>query len=253
MKDTDLAWMVPPVHPDDEVASRLDPGDEWVAAAGEAVDRINRQRKYSTGSSGTFVSLETMMTPSKVAVVWEGFGGVTSSWAPPLPTERKGHPLHSMAAFEAAYKLQGEVATGGFSNVHTCVRRRTGAVYAVKRMRASERGVEEKDIRAEAELMQRLDHPFVIHTIDAYYGANSSARPEVWLIEEYASGGELFRWCRRRLRPLLAADHQRLAYELLDGLSYLHAHGVIHRDIKVCAPPPYRPAPPLSPCTAFSL
>ena len=89
-----------------------------------------------------------------------------------------------------------------------------------------------KELRAEAELMQRLDHPHVIRTIDAYYVELAGGRPEVWLIEEYAHGGQLFSWCRRRSRPLRDLDHQRLAYELLDGLNYLHTHGVLHRDIK---------------------
>jgi serine/threonine protein kinase len=54
----------------------------------------------------------------------------------------------------------------------------------------------------------------------------------VWLVEELAGGGELFAWCRRRKRALREEDVTRLSYELLDGLGYLHEHGVIHRDIK---------------------
>ncbi len=51
----------------------------------------------------------------------------------------------------------------------------------------------------------------------------------MWLIEELALGGELFAWCRRRA-PLRAEMLTRLAFELLDGLAYLHAHGVMHRE-----------------------
>lgn len=152
-------------------------------------------------TSKEYVSAAKLLMPasSDQHIACKALLGIASSWSPPGLGERKGFPLHSMGAFDAAYKMQGEVATGGFSAVHTCVRRKTGAVYAVKRMHASDRGLDEKELRAEAELMQRLDHPHVIHTIDAYYGnVDAAGRPEVWLIEEFATGGELFHWCRKR-------------------------------------------------------
>ena len=215
MKDTDLAWMVPPQGPTVEAAYDLDPEDEWVVAAQHAVDKVNKARLERV--SREYISAAKLLTPPKAPTFdWEDLESVASCWAPPTVAERCGHPLHSMAAFEAAYKLQGEVGKGGFASVHTCTRRRTGAVYAVKRMHASER-IDAKELRAEAELMQRLDHPHVIHTIDAYYGAvDAAGRPEVWLIEEYASGGELFGWCRKRMvsSPPRARSHPPAARAL---------------------------------------
>ena len=162
---------------------------------------------------------------------WEELTDNSRSWAPCGAIERHGHPAHSMAAFKAVYELKGKIAAGGCAKVHVAVRRRSGRTVAVKMVRPSG-NMTARDIRAEADVMRHLDHPHVIRTLDAFWTATAGAWEEVWLVQEYAGGGELFEWCRRRGRPLRESDHRRLATELLSGLAYLHGHGVIHRDIK---------------------
>lgn len=70
----------------------------------------------------------------------------------------------------------------------------------------------------------------MLRTLGAFWSASGS---ELYLIEALASGGELFDWVRARKGSTLAeVEQRRIAYELLEGLRYLHEHGVIHRDIK---------------------
>lgn len=90
--------------------------------------------------------------------------------------------------------------------------------------------VSDADLKAEASLMKRLDHPHVVRTFDAYWWSASteSGQSEVWIVEEYASGGELFKWCRARGRPLHDGELCRLTVELLRGLCYLHCAAPTH-------------------------
>ena len=160
---------------------------------------------------------------------WTELKGNSSSWAPPNLSERQSLPAHSMAAFDVVYELRELVGEGGFGSVHMGVRKKTGALVAIKIIKTGN-GCKERDLEDEATLMRQLNHPHVIKTIDAYWTV--SPRDELRLVEEYASGGELFSWCRKRRRELVDSDHKRLAAELLRGLAYLHSHGIIHRDIK---------------------
>ena len=87
--------------------------------------------------------------------------------------------------------------------------------------------------------MRRLDHPHIVVLLDFYWMGpqeKGATRNEVWLVEEYAEGGDLFHWARactkRSKRPLVESEIQRLALQLMRGLAYIHSHGVLHRDIK---------------------
>lgn len=137
---------------------------------------------------------------------------------------RRGHKAHSFEAFEACYEFVAveALAAGSFASVHLARRRRSGDLVAVKKM-CTASDVSDADLKAEASLMRRLDHPHVIRTFDAYWVTRTgNTQSEVWIIEEYASGGELFQWCRARRRPLLESEIRRLTVALLRGLSYLH-------------------------------
>ena len=116
--------------------------------------------------------------------------------------------------------------------MHVAVRRRTHKAVAVKRVRASS-NMTQSEVVSEYEVMKKLDHDHIIRTFDAFWSTNQAGvRDEFWLVQELAQGGELFKWCRNLKRSLGESDYRRLAFELLTGLSYLHSHGIIHRDIK---------------------
>ena len=105
LKDDDLAWMKPPPAAADaydaQIASDLDPKNAWVIAAHHAVERVNIRR-----ASEAAAPVAAILAPSNErSVDWDDLSRTSSTWDPPQLKERGGHPLHSMAAFEAAYKM----------------------------------------------------------------------------------------------------------------------------------------------------
>lgn len=104
----------------------------WTTAALAAVERVNHERRRASNSDTNlpYISAATMLRhaptglipctstlsfvshlayrlaicrPAALSTVeWEELQGIAASWSPPPITERQGHPLHSMATFQAA-------------------------------------------------------------------------------------------------------------------------------------------------------
>lgn len=75
----------------------------------------------------------------------------------------------------------------------------------------------------EFELLRRLDHPHILRV----HGLHRSA-DYAWIAMEYAGGGDL-----TRLRGAPVAEVVRAMIPVASALTYAHAAGVVHRDIKL--------------------
>ncbi len=84
--------------------------------------------------------------------------------------------------------------------------------------------VQGRMLRREFEILSKLNHPNLVRVFD--YGRLPDGG--VYLAEEYIDGFSL-QDARALLEPAALID---LTIQLLQGLSYLHAMGMIHRDIK---------------------
>ena len=56
-------------------------------------------------------------------------------------------------------------------------------------------------------------------------------RNHFWIILEYCSGGDLFSLLEKE-KKLPEESVKKFAFELLEGLSYLHSQGIIFGDLK---------------------
>ena len=84
----------------------------------------------------------------------------------------------------------------------------------------------EQQLRREIEIQSRLRHSNILRLYSYFYDSKS-----VYLILEYAAGGELY----KQLKTSGAlTEHQAAIYigQLARAVSYLHSKNVIHRDIK---------------------
>nr|AML77889.1 putative LOV domain-containing protein [Cosmarium granatum] len=122
------------------------------------------------------------------------------------------------------------LGAGDTGSVHLVELRDTGRLFAMKAMDKEVMINRNKVHRActERDILGRLDHPF----LPTLYASFQTAT-HVCLITEFCSGGELYgvleRQKGKRLPEALAKVY---AAEVLLALEYLHAQGVVYRDLK---------------------
>jgi serine/threonine protein kinase len=141
------------------------------------------------------------------------------------------------------YQIVSKLGDGGYATVWAAKDGRDGSEVALKLLRPELIREETKSgpspvqrFLAEAELLQRLDHPGMIKVIDKI---NRPQEGVVAFAMERLIGSDLYQMSRtdRIELPLLLEVLSQVAMTL----GHLHEHGIIHRDVKqsnifVCAP-----------------
>ncbi|MGI9044506.1 MAG: serine/threonine-protein kinase [Gemmatimonadaceae bacterium] len=130
------------------------------------------------------------------------------------------------AALAGRYEIQGELGHGGMATVYLARDERHERMVAVKVLRpdfAASLGGERflREIRIAA----NLQHPHILTLIDS-----GSADDVLYYVMPFAEGMSL----RDRLAgtALPVSEVVRYLRDIFDALSYAHAQGVVHRDIK---------------------
>lgn len=129
---------------------------------------------------------------------------------------------------EGRYLLKEAVGAGGMATVYRVLDTVEQVDRAAKIL--NEVGSARKKTRqrflAEAQTMQRLDHPDIVTIYDV-----GQQDEQFYFVMELAEGGSLHDRLRKRgrLEPRRAL---RYAYEALSALQHAHDHGVVHRDMK---------------------
>ncbi|XP_039646885.1 LOW QUALITY PROTEIN: TRAF2 and NCK interacting kinase b [Perca fluviatilis] len=110
---------------------------------------------------------------------------------------------------------------------------KTGQLAAIKVMDVT--GDEEEEIKAEINMLKKYSHH---RNIATYYGAVVKKNPpgiddQLWLVMEFCGAGSITDLIKNTKGNTLKEEW--IAYvcrEILRGLTHLHQHKVIHRDIK---------------------
>ena len=132
--------------------------------------------------------------------------------------------------FFTKYELLQEIGRGGFSTVHQCQDKDTGAMYAVKVVDLRPLRLRERfnpaRLRREVDIMRRLQHPNIIQFVDVY-----ETTDQLMMVMEYCPGDELFDVILAR-KFFAESDAKIVFSQLCRALYYLHSLNIIHRDVK---------------------
>lgn len=128
-----------------------------------------------------------------------------------------GDPEHM---FRDLHKI-GQGASGGVFTARTVD---TNQLVAIKQMVLAQQPKKDLIVN-EIEVMGQSRHPNIVNFLSAFL-----RRDELWVVMEFMEGGPLTDIVLHSI--LSEGQIAAIARECLTGLRHLHAHGVIHRDIK---------------------
>jgi len=148
---------------------------------------------------------------------------------PPVASPEELPPgcrYHTIDDFEIGRPL----GKGKFGNVYLARRKLDHFIVALKILHKNQlrRNKCEYNLKREIEIQMHLRHPNILCMYRWFWDDR-----KIYLILEFAPGGELFKYIQSR--PKRRLDEKEAAtfmYQMIRALSYCHAKGVIHRDIK---------------------
>ena len=135
------------------------------------------------------------------------------------------------------YVVEGTLGHGAMGTVYLARDERIGRRVALKQLQLAKAQFEDAEsaaefymrLQREAEVCGSLQHPNIVTLYDVGYDGERIS----YLALEYVAGETLLDLLKRhRPRPLPVEAALRIAADILRGLAYAHAKGIVHRDVK---------------------
>ena len=126
------------------------------------------------------------------------------------------------------YKVEKTIGSGTFGKVKLGFHSITQEKVAVKVLEKSKINHLEdiERVKREINFLKKLNHPNVIKLLEILENNTS-----LFLVMEYAGGGELFNHIVKK-RRLSEQEASFFFYQIVEGLESIHKHNIVHRDLK---------------------
>uniref|UniRef100_A0A674BEA8 non-specific serine/threonine protein kinase n=1 Tax=Salmo trutta TaxID=8032 RepID=A0A674BEA8_SALTR len=139
----------------------------------------------------------------------------------------------NVCTLSGIFELVELVGNGTYGQVYKGRHVKTGQLAAIKVMDVT--GDEEEEIKGEINMLKKYSHH---RNIATYYGAFVKKNPpgiddQLWLVMEFCGAGSITDLIKNTKGNSLKEEWTAyICREILRGLTHLHQHKVIHRDIK---------------------
>ncbi|XP_070535071.1 twitchin-like [Ptychodera flava] len=124
------------------------------------------------------------------------------------------------------YDIGEELGRGDFGAVYRCIERSTGRNFAAKFVDIKT-PIERAAVKAEIEMMNRLQYPKLLQLHDAYEHEN-----ELVMVLEFLSGGDVFDRVLDANYVLTEEEVALYAKQICEGLNFMHTKSIMYLDLK---------------------
>lgn len=127
------------------------------------------------------------------------------------------------------YRIERLLSRGGQGDIWLAVRESDGEQVVIKTL-IPERATNEESIRRflrEIRIAERLNHRNIVRSLGA-----GECMGLLYMVMEYVEGSDVDRLRRERGGRVDWREAGELMVQVLEGLSYAHGQGVVHRDLK---------------------
>lgn len=143
---------------------------------------------------------------------------------------RRGLDIHhnvTQDLVKQTYRFEKQLGEGASGEVFLVSHKKSGEKFACKIIKKNDSMNDAESMGTEIEIMKRVRHQHIVALYELYESSTC-----MWLILELVDGGDLnyFISSHRNYSEMVIAHHFR---QILQGLHYLHAQGIVHRDMKL--------------------
>ncbi|KFA89677.1 serine/threonine-protein kinase PknK [Archangium violaceum] len=158
---------------------------------------------------------------------WEGTHAHCPRGATPTnaPSTGRGRPSPSLEL--AGYRLEEEVARGGFGTLYSARREHDGARVAIKVAHA-EVPLARAQLARETEVLRVIGPP----TVPSVHDTGTLPNGAPYLVMQFIASPTLAQRMAQVSGPMPLAEFTSRTQALLDALAVVHGHGYLHGDLK---------------------